>query len=134
MSNTGSTMRKGALENVTFEFVLDSPAVSRMSCSSYLECFRNRRLSGWTVAEVCIYINIYIYIYIYSYIGWILWADRQFIHKSFKRKVMYLPNASTTSKIWHKVNFKRSKTSLNSFFFFLTGCQLKLKNPVFLMI
>ena len=34
---------KGPLENVTYEFVLTSPTVSHMSCSFYLEGFKDGR-------------------------------------------------------------------------------------------
>ena len=34
-TNTGVSMSKNPLENVTYEFVLTSPAVHRMYCSSY---------------------------------------------------------------------------------------------------
>ena len=35
-ANTGSSMYRVPLKNITYEFVLSSPAVSCMPCSSYL--------------------------------------------------------------------------------------------------
>ena len=45
LANTGSSMWKDPQENVIYDFVLASPAVSRMTCSSYLDGFRDRQYS-----------------------------------------------------------------------------------------
>ena len=42
-ANTNTSLWRGIWENVTYEFVLASLAVSHMSCSSYLDGFRDRR-------------------------------------------------------------------------------------------
>ena len=41
-ANTGTSIWRGPLENDTDDFVLASSAVYRMSCSSYLQCFRGK--------------------------------------------------------------------------------------------
>ena len=43
LANTGMFMWRGSLENITYEFVLASPAMSCMSCSSYLVLDIGRR-------------------------------------------------------------------------------------------
>ena len=44
---------------------------------------------------------------------------------------MYLPSSSATDRMWHKVNFKRSTTGLNSEFSFSSiDCHSMVKNPV----
>ena len=42
-ANTGTSMSRGPGDNVDYEFILASSAAFRMSCSSYLDGFRDGR-------------------------------------------------------------------------------------------
>ena len=47
--NTGISICRNLYENITCEYVLASPAVPRMFCSSYLNCSRN---SWWVAVQL----------------------------------------------------------------------------------
>ena len=46
LENTGVSLCSSPLENVAYEFVLTSPVVPSIRCSSFLESFRDGRWDG----------------------------------------------------------------------------------------
>ena len=67
--NTGMSMCRRLLENITYEFVFASPTVSCMSFPSYLDGFRDRR---WVVLQLLFHWMLFLgFVQCSSYSSWL---------------------------------------------------------------
>ena len=60
LANTGASLSRQLLENITYEFVLTSPVMLSMSCSSYLDDLWDRRSCIYNTNVVCCLSSCYV--------------------------------------------------------------------------